>query len=327
MPIESQLGTKDETTYGTAVTVDRFQPYLSESLNPERFRTRTPALRADKQTHRSDEYAAGITGVAGSVEFPIYSNSFGVWLKRALGAVTTTGPTTGAYQHVGTIDPDACLGSFTTQVNRALAPCASTDGPFTVEGCQIESWELSCSVEELLTFSAEIIAEDCTSGTSLAAASYSTMSVLSWAGASLTVDAVTVPIMSFSLKCSNNLKGDRLYLQNSTKRSQAPRDDFPELTVEFECDFDAWTEFNKSVATTAAGTQSAMVFTVNGPSVIGTSGTYPGVTITLPAVDITEADANVSGGEMLTQTVSGMVLDNGTDEPISFAYRTSDATP
>jgi hypothetical protein len=327
MPIESQLATKDETTYGTAVTVDRFQPYLSESLAPELFRTRTPALRANKTTNRSDEYAAGVTGVAGSLEMPVYSKSFGLWLKRALGAVATTGPTGGAYQHVGTIDPDACLPSFTTQVNRALAPCGSTDGPWTVEGCQIDSFELAVSVDEMLVFNCEILAEDGTSGTSLAAANYATgMEPLSWAGASLTVAGTSLPVMSFSLKCSNNLKGDRLYLRSNTRRAQAPRDDFPEITVEFEADFDSWTQFNRALAETASGTQAAVVFTCNAPTAIGTSGTYPGVTITMPCVDFTEVQVGVGGAEMLTQSITGLVLDNGTDEAISIAYRTSDGT-
>lgn len=328
MPIESQLATKDETTYGTAVTVDRFQPYLSESLAPETFRTRTPSLRANKTTNRSDEYAAGVTGVAGSLEMPVYSKSFGIWLKRALGAVATSGPTGGAYRYTGTIDPDACLPSFTTQVNRALAPCAVTDGPFTVEGCQINSWELALSVDEILKFSCEIVAEDSTSGTSLAAANYATsMEPLSWAGASLTVAGTAIPIMSFSLKCNNNLKTDRLYLRSNTRRAESPRNDFPEITVEFEADFDSWTQHNRFVAETAAGTQAAVVFTVNAPTVIGTSGTYPGITVTLPCVDITEVGVGVSGTEMLTQSITGMVLDNGTDEAISVAYRTSDSTP
>jgi hypothetical protein len=326
MPIETQLGTKDETTYGTAVTVDRFVPFLSESIQPETFRTRTPGLRAGKRTARTDEYVAGVTGYAGSIEIPVESLGFGLWLKRALGGVSTSGPTGGAYQHVGVIDPDVCVPSFTMQVNRAFAPCAVTDQAFTWEGCQVSSWELNVSVDEVVKFSAEIIAEDGTTGTALASASYPAGEPLSWSKASLTVGGSAVPVTSFSLKCNNNLKTDRHYLQNSARRSQAARDDFPEVTVEFEADFGSLTQYNRFVAETAAGTRAALVFAATSVTAI-TTGVFPGVSISLPAVDFTELSVAVEGTEMLMQSITGMVLDNGTDEPISMTYTSADSTP
>ena len=326
MPIETQLGTKNETTYGTAVTVDRFVPFLSESIQPETFRTRTPGLRANKRTARTDEYVAGITGYAGSIELPVESLGFGIWLARSLGQVATSGPTGGAYQHVGTIDPDACLPSFTMQVNRPFAPCAATDQAFTWEGGQVSSGELNVSVDEVVKFSAEIIAEDGTTGTSLAAASYPAGEPLAWSKASLTVGGTTVPVTSFSLKCNNNLKTDRHYLQNSARRSQASRDDFPEVTVEFEADFGSLTQYNRFVAETAAGTRAALVFAATSVTAI-TTGVFPGVSVSLPAVDFTELSVAVEGTEMLMQSITGMVLDNGTDEPISFTYTSADSTP
>ena len=326
MPIETQLGTKDETTYGTAVTVDRFVPFLSESIQPETFRTRTPGLRAGKRTARTDEYVAGVTGYAGSIEIPVESVGFGVWLKRALGGVSTSGPTGGAYQHVGVIDPDVCVPSFTMQVNRAFAPCAVTDQAFTWEGCQVSSWELNVSVDEVVKFTAEIVAEDGTTGTALASASYPAGEPLSWSKASLTVGGSAVPVTSFSLKCNNNLKTDRHYLQNSPRRSQAARDDFPEVTVEFEADFSSLTQYNRFVAETAAGTRAALVFAATSVTAI-TTGVFPGVSISLPAVDFTELSVAVEGTEMLMQSITGTVLDDGTNEPISMTYTSADSTP
>lgn len=326
MPIETQLGTADETTYGTAVTVSRFQPFISESIQPETFRTRTPGLRNGKRVARTDEMVPGVLGYTGSLELPIESKGFGIWLARSLGAVASSGPTGGAYQYVGTIDPDNCLPSFTTQVNRPFAPCNATDQAFTWEGCQVASWELSVSVDEVVKFSAEIVAEDGTTGTSLAAATYpSSVQPLAWSKAALTIGGTSVPITQFSLKCNNNLKTDRHYLQNSPRRAKAARDDFPEITVEFEADFDSLTQYNRFVAETAAGTQAAVVFTATAATAI-TTGVYPGVSISLPAVDFTEVGVSVGGPEMLMQSITGMVLDNGTDEPISVTYTTSDST-
>jgi pimeloyl-ACP methyl ester carboxylesterase len=43
-----------------------------------------------------------------------------------------------------------------------------------------------------------------------------------------------------------------------------------------------------------------------------------GLVLIAPAVDFTELSVGVEGTEMLMQSITGMVLDNGTDEPISF---------
>jgi len=283
-------------------------------------------MRAGKQLARTDEVVPGILGYTGSLEIPVESKGFGIWLKRSLGAVATSGPTGGAYQHVGTILPNDCLPSFTTQVNRPLGACGATNQAFTWEGCQVASWELSVSVDEVVKFSAEIVAEDGTTGTSLAAATYaSSVLPLGWSKAALTIGGVSVPVTQFSLKCNNNLKTDRHYLQNSARRAKAARDDFPEITVDFEADFDSLTQYNRFVAETAAGTQAAVVFTASASTAI-TTGVFPGVTVTLPAVDFTEVAVSVGGPEMLMQSITGMVLDNGTDEPISFTYTTTDAT-
>lgn len=327
MPIETQLGTADETTYGTAVTVSRFIPYLSENIQPEVFMTRAGSLRTGKQAARTDEVTRGVTGYAGSIEVPVESKGFGVWVRRALGAVATTGPTGGAYAHVGTIAPTTLLQPFTMQVNRPFAPHASSNQAFTWDGCQIASWELSCSVDDILKFSADIIAEDGTTATALASASYPTSTEsISWAGASLTVEGTSIPVTQFSLKCNNNLKADRLYLQGDTRREAAPRVDYPEITVEFECDFDNLTQYNRHIASTLTSSRATVVFTANAATAI-TTGVFPGVIVTMEEVELTGHTVNVAGTDMLMQSITGMVLDDGTNEPILFRYTSTDVTP
>ena len=249
MPLETQFGTKDEVTYGTPVVVDRFEPFISESIQPETFRTRVPTLRSGKQTSGSTEYAAGILGYAGSVEIPALSKGFGLWLTRALGTTATAGPTDGAYTHTST-----------------------------------------------------------------------------WAGSSLTVAAAAVPVTSITLSGDNKLKTDRHYQRANTRRDQAPRSDYPEITIEFEADWDSVTQYDRFVAETAAGTQAAVVWTCEAPTEIA-SGVAPGIVATMAAVDFTEVTANVSGPEMMMQTISGLVLDNYSAEPISVVYTSEDVTP
>jgi hypothetical protein len=328
MPVVSQLGTVNESTYGTAVTVTRFVPLISEGIKPETFRTRTGALRAGKRTHRTDEVVLGVKGYAGGIEIPVESKGFGIWLARMLGQVATTGPTTSAYTHTGTIDIDDCPPSFTLQVNRPFAPCASTNQAFTYEGCQIASWELSCDVDGVAKLSAELICEDGTTATALATASYPTsVEPLSWASGSVTVNSVAVPVTTWKVACDNKLKTDRHYIANTTKRSKAPRSDFPEITADFTCDFDALaTAYNRVIGSTVATVVDDIVFSAKGATLIGGS-IYPEIRVTLPAAEFDEGSPNVSGTDMLETQVKVMALDDGTNEPISVAYVTADATP
>lgn len=326
MPLSTHLGHADETSYGTPVTVTRFTPLLSESINAEVIRTRTSALRTGKRTSRTDEVVVGVGGYAGSVELPVESKGFGIWLKRMLGAVTTTGPTNSAYTHTATIS----LGppqSFTMQINRPFAPAGTTNQPFTFEGCQISSWELTCSVDDILKFSAELVCENGTTATALATPSFpASTEPLSWARGQVTIASTPVPVTEWKISCDNKLKTDRRYLANSTLRAQAPRTDYPEITAEFTCDFSSLTDWNRLVASSVSGTIAAVELRAEAATAI--SGTvYPAVVVNLSAAQFDEVNVNVSDGDMLMQTIKVTALDNGSAEPITVAYISTDVTP
>jgi hypothetical protein len=159
MPISSQLGVKKEVTYGTAVTVDRFAEFLSESMQLETGRAESKALRTGQRVQRSDRFIPYITGVSGSVELEPLSKGFGFWLEHMLGQVATTGPVDGAYTHTASI-ATLCGKSFTMQANRPFGACGDTNQAFTWEGLKISKWELALDAEGLLTFSADLVGED-----------------------------------------------------------------------------------------------------------------------------------------------------------------------
>ena len=326
MPLNSQLGTADETTYGTPVTVSRFVPFASESISPEVWRTRAESLRAGKLGPRTDEMVVGRKGASGSIEFEVQSKGFGIWLRRMLGQVATTGPVTSAYSHTGTILATDCPQSFTAQINRPFAPCGGTNQPFTFEGCQISSWELSLEVDGTLMFSADIIAEDWSTSTSLATASYpASVEPLSWAGGYLEVASVQVPVRSWKVSCDNKLKDDRFYIANSTLRGRAPRVDFPEIKAEFEADFASLDLWNRVTSATVSGAVAQVVMSARGATIIGGS-ILPELRVTLPAAMFDEIDLGVDGPDMLTQKLQVTAL-QGTGQPIEVLYVTADATP
>jgi hypothetical protein len=326
MPIISQLGVKDESTYGTAVTVDRFFEFSSESIKLDTGRAVSEGLRSGQRVARTDRFVPYILGASGGIKLEPASKGFGFWLKHMLGAVATAGPTDSAYTHTGTIG-DLWGDSFTMQVNRPLGPAGSTDQAFTWEGGKVVSWTLSCEKEGLLTFEADLIFEDQATGTALASASYpSSVEMMSWARADCTIGGTAVPVTKWSVKVDNKLKTDRYFLQSSTRRAQSAEEGMREITVECEADWDSLTQYNRFKAETAAGTLASVVVTAKSPTLIGAT-TYPGVTITLPNVRFDAVEATVDGPGLMMQAITGMGLSDGSAQPISVAYTTLDSTP
>src|SRR5262245_44317276 len=116
--MDHQLGVKAESTYGTAVTVDRFFEYESESIEESYGRTEGDPLRVGSSAIRSDRSTPYFKGAAGQISLDVMTKGFGFWLPHLMGgSVVTSGPTDSKYTH--TITEGTLVGkSFTCQVNR-----------------------------------------------------------------------------------------------------------------------------------------------------------------------------------------------------------------
>lgn len=328
MSIETQLGVVDESTYGTAVTVTRFFPLLSENIKPVVERVHSDARRAGELAKRNDAIP-NVLGYAGTVELPIYSKDFGWWLKHLQGATpTTSGPTDSAYTHTSAIATH--LGdSFSMQVNRPLHD-AGTNQAFSYEGGKVTSWEISAGVGEEPMLSAECDFEDCSTATALATASYTSgMELLNWAHAAslLTIAGTTVPVTAAKVRSNANLKTDRHYIRGSARKKQPVAAGFREIEFDLECDFESLTQYNRVVAETAAGVHASVVLTLKANTLIGTTS-YPALVLTMGAARFDDVTLD-NGLEPNTATLSGVaVLDTATSgTPLSMAYTCSQSTP
>jgi hypothetical protein len=326
MPIVSQLGMKKETTYGTAVTVDRFFEFSSEAIKLVTSRAVSEGLRSGQRVERTDRFVPSVLRAEGPVSLEPASKGFGAWLEHMLGTVATTGPTDSAYTHTATVG-DLWGKSFTQQVNRPLGAAGSTNQAFTWEGGKIVSWTLSCETEGLLKFEMDQAFEDETTATALASASYpASTEVMSWARADCTIGGSAVPVTKWSVKVDNHLKTDRHFLAGSSRMAQPAEDAMREITFECEADWDSLTQYNRFKAETAAGTLASVVVTAKSPTLIGAT-TYPGITITMPNVRFDNVEATVDGPGIMMQGIEGKALSDGSAQPISVAYVTTDATP
>ncbi len=326
--IDTQLGVVDESTYGTAVTVTRFFPLLSENIKPVVERVHSDARRAGELAKRNDA-VPNVLGYSGTLELPIYSKDFGWWLKHLQGtAPTTTGPTDSAYTHSSAIGSQAAK-SFTAQVNRPLHDLGTAQA-FTYEGGKVVSWEISAAVGEEPKLSAECDFEDCSTATALATASYTTgMEILNWAHSAsvLTIGGTSVPVTKCSVRSNANLKTDRHYIRGSARKKQPVAAGFREIEFDLECDWDSTTQYARVVAETQAGVHAAIVLTLKANTLIGATS-YPALVMTLVAARFDDVDIE-NGLEPNMQTLSGSAyLDPSTSgTPLKLDYICSQATP
>lgn len=316
--LAAQLGHVAESTYGTGVTVTRFTEFVDESLKLESERMESTALRAGRRVQRLDRWAVNKKGVSGDITYEVASKGFGLLLKHALGslAITTPGGATTTRLHTVTLGDPWGL-SMTVQVGRP--DVGGTVQPFTYLGCKVTEWELSLEVDGPLMLKLTYDGRDEVTGTALATATYAASDELLWyTGATLTVGGSAVPVKKVMLKGTNGLKTDRYFINGSSLKSEPIAGELSEITGEIECEFNGLTDYNRFVN----GTTAALVFTAEG-STIETTHKF-GLTSTLPAVRFDGDTPNVNGTDITMLSLPFKVLDNGTDPPVSLAYKTTD---
>lgn len=243
---KGQFGLKTEATYGTAVTVDRFIPFLSESIkNDGGERLVSAGIRAGRRmlhTHKR-----GVPIIGGPVRTEFGSTDVATLCKHLFGAVATSG--VGPYTHTftpGSLDDK----SFTCQVGRP--DINGTVRPRTFAGCKIPNWTLSCESGGLAQLEFEVSAQTETGATALAAASYTA----GWAPFSYKESRVTnndgaIVVDSWTISGANNLRTDRKAIQaTNTGVTKQLENGVRELTIGLTMDFESTAVYDQFLADT-----------------------------------------------------------------------------
>lgn len=327
MLIDHQIGFGDESTYGTAVTVDRFFEYNSEAIAETEGRTEGDPLRVGQHYRRSDRWTPYFSGAAGPVQLDVLTKGFGYFLKHMLGTTGTTGPAeTAAYTHAGTVG-DLWGDFFTCQVVRPFNP-SGTAQAFTYSGGKITEWALSNAVDGNLLLDLGLDFQQVATDTAKATASYpSGMENLSWAGAVVTIGGSQYDVTDISISGNNGVNVDRRFLAGTTDKKE-PTSGRRELTFSLTADFDSLTQRNRAHADARADALAEIVATWTGPTAIAgtTTPLYPKLTVTIPAARFDSWQGAAGGPEGITQTLSGVGLDDTTGTTVEIDYVSADAT-
>lgn len=166
----AQFGIVAETVYGQAVTVNRFYPFVEESLSNEIERLESGGIIAGARVLRSDQWNPDVSRITGDIGLELFQQQSGLLFEHMLGSVTSSSAG-GIATH--TITPGSLDGkSLTMQFGRP--DTTSTVQPFTYAGCKIQSWEIGIATGEIVTLGLTVAAKSETTGVSLATATYAT---------------------------------------------------------------------------------------------------------------------------------------------------------
>ena len=319
--IGAQLGFKKETTWGTAVTVDRFLDMLSESIESE---VETLGEVFLGQHNLTTAAARTIEkGAAGDIEVPVMTKGMGGLFELMLGSVASAQVGgTAEYTHTFTQDTAGHRGlGATVQVGRPMND--GTVQPFTHAGSKVTGWELSLEANGSLVLTVSWAFATVATGTALASPSYVTGRSQFVAGnATLSWGGTDICVRQFTVSSDRDIDLER-YCTSSSVRKE------PLLTGPIGYQVEAEGEFSSLAAYQdfVAGTQRELVIDIEGPQIPTTSNPYKIVITFAAARLIDSATPTVEGPEILTQPLTFEALSNGSDPIIELVYHTDDVTP
>lgn len=334
--LSGQVGFAAESVWGTPVTVTRFLEHLSEELNWEPTWLDSAGIKAGQAFKRITRTKQSRKSVSGGFSLEAADKGLGLLIKHALGSsgVATVIGATAAYEQFHTPGIKTDLG-LTVQVGRP-----QTDGTvhaFTYEGCKITGWEFSCSDGALAQFKFDMDGQDMSTVTALATASYiastgvfdfSEAATFTLGGTPSTAagettiaggTAVETVVRGITLRGETPMATERFGLGNAGVKSQQIENAIPMITGTLEGEFTDRAEIYDLL--TGNTTTSLQLDFEHGDAGGGNAFL---LSFILPAVKVKTAGVNMSGPDIIGQSINFEAYDNEADPVIQVKIVSTD---
>jgi hypothetical protein len=334
--LDAQFGFKAETTWGTAVTVDHFLEFNSESLTNEPTFLEPTGLRPGVKHKRASRVRISRRSITGDVQLEVATKGLGTLYKHMLGSGSGSTPTqiasTTAYQQIHT--PGGFVGfGLTMQVGRPEP--SGTVRPFTYAGCKISSWEFALNDSEVPTLTLNVDGRSEATATALASASYAaTATVFDFSQATLTLGgtastttgltsvaggaAATTIITEFNCSGETPMANERFGLGNAGLKAEQLENDTPTITGTLTAEFNK-TEFYDVFT---ANTTQPMVLLLEGDEI--EAGNLNTLEFTFPAVKIKAAAPQVEGPDVVAMNIDFEAYSDGTNPVVQVRVISTD---
>ena len=326
-------GVKKESTYGTAVVVDRWLELNKTTIAGEEDRIESDGIRAGARARRANRFVAWTKGAKGDLELDLLSAGHGFLLEAMLGSLSSSGPVDSAYTY--TAVPGSLFGkSWTMQIGRPNI--RDTSYAFTYPGGKIANWELSSKPGELLALKSTWDFSGESAGTAASGAGATdrhtpvwtrtdNAELLSFVNAVVEIDETPVQLTDLSIKVDLGLKVDRFVLATPV-RAEPIQNDFIKVEVDATMEFDDISHITKFKSNVPADTLASLTASWQAPTPIGMGATHPTLTVAVPCLRWDGDMPDVDGPKALELKLKGVGLWNGTDDVISLEYVTGDST-
>lgn len=315
IPADCSIGFKKETTYGTAVTVDRFLEFTSETLDFDREFYQGNGLRAGSRLARSGRRVLVKDGGAGDIELEVPSKGLGTLLELLSGTATSSLVAGALYQQLFTLQKSDYLPSATIQKGIPRLGADTVDA-ITFKGATNKSFEISMSNADVLKLKTSWHAREVDTTIAYATPSYATpIDLFSFVGASLIVGgSVTVPtattlasggtsvanVRDFSISVDQKLDDNGWNLGGAGKRSRRGAVQLAEVKGKITAEYDS-TTFRDAVRDQ---TPLAIVATFQAAAAADiTAGNKPTFQIVVPDIRFEGELPKSNGGDVITQSI------------------------
>lgn len=333
--LDSSVGFKKESAFGTGVTVDRFLEYTEESIDFAREFYQGSGLRAGSRMPRSARRVLVKDGVAGDISLEVPTRGIGSFLELLLGVSTATlVPSTTMYQQVFTPIKNDFLPTATFQKGVPRLGANTVDA-YTARGMVCSNFEFSASNSEVLKLKTSWVGKELATDVAYAPPSYpANLELFSFVGASLTVGGtVTLPttttlaaggtsvanVRDFTASFDNGLDANGYNLGGAGKLTRPPAVGAAVGKGKLTAEYDGLA----FVAAVRDQTDLAIVATFQGPTAI--AGQYPTLQVVIPNIRFEGELPKSNGGDVITQSLEFSILDNLTAAaPFYLVMRTAD---
>ena len=327
---DDRWGIKRETTYGTAVTVDRFYPWVEVEGSWDNRRRTAQGLQGGggRRTVLGSRsfLPKGIGKIRTKVELD--SKGLGVLFDLGLGVSVVTSITGGAHMNFHTGLSTGFMPSATIQVVKVMN--TGTEFVETYAGCTASKLTIEQPNEAIPTVDIEWDALTVVTNVAAATPAYpanTTMFDSSQAAAFVggaytaptttalaTVATAFADFKSFKLEIEQNLDMERWILGNRNR----PIAGVPTYTFDGEAEFNATTMADYVLN----GARFPFACTWTTTETLGAGFTQ--FQVSIPAMGLVGDLAKVSIGETRTLTAKGQVVNDGTNRDMYICYRTTD---
>lgn len=335
--LDSSIGVKKETVFGTPVTVDRFPEFISESLSFKNSYAQSAGKRVGSRMARATGRVLEKVAAGGQIQLEAVTKGLGLWLDAALGTSTSTVTADATvYLQVHTPTLTGPAASYTLQ--KGLPPVGGgAVQAYTFPGSVCESLEIDFS-SAIVKLAMDWISREVVTVPAYAAPSYVVgAEPLTFVGGEVYIGAtVTKPtattlattadspvafINGGKVTLKNNLDGGNYPLGSAGKQGRTSEHGMLDVSGSLDVELQGTTMRDALLNQT----RLSLLLTFKHPTTIGTSS-KPTLQVYIPTIVFNDSLPEATDGKPIVTTMNFVGLDalGAATSPIYVCYQTLD---